>query len=53
MYLNHRDCIQVFEKALETNLNYVIAYAISNNSKKVFDIEETSEKLNLYPEDNS
>ena len=53
MYLSHRDCIQVFEKALETNLNYVIAYAISNNSKKVFDIEETSEKLNFYPEDNS
>ena len=53
MYLSHRDCMQVFEKALETNLNYVIAYAISNNSKKVFDIKETSEKLNFYPEDNS
>ena len=53
MYLSHRDCIQVFERALESSSNYLIAYAISNNSRKVFDLKETSRTLNFNPEDNS
>ena len=53
MYLSHRDCIQVFERALESSRNYLIAYAISNNSRKVFDLKETSRTLNFYPEDDS
>ena len=53
MYLSHHDCIQVFERALESSRNYLIAYAISNNSTKVFDLKETSRTLNFYPEDDS
>ena len=53
MYLSHSDCIQVFERALESSRNYLIAYAISNNSRKVFDLKETSRTLNFYPEDDS
>ena len=53
MYLSHRDCIQVFERALESSRNYLIAYAISNNSRKVFDLKETSRTLDFYPADDS
>ena len=53
MYLSHRDCIQAFEKALESSRDFLIAYAISNNSTKVFDLKETSRTLNFYPEDDS
>ena len=53
MYLSHRDCIQAFERALESSKDYLIAYAISNNSRKVFDLKETSRTLNFYPEDDS
>ena len=53
MYLSHRDCIQAFERALESSKDFLIAYAISNNSTKVFDLKETSRTLNFYPEDDS
>ena len=53
MYLSHRDCIQAFERALESSRDYLIAYAISNNSRKVFDLKESSRSLNFYPEDDS
>ena len=53
MYLSHSDYIPVFERALESSRNYLIAYAISNYSRKVFDLKETSRTLNFYPEDDS
>jgi len=53
MYLSHRDCIQAFERALESSRDFLIAYVISNNSTKVFDLKETSRTLNFYPEDDS
>jgi len=53
MYMRHLDCIQVFERALESSRNYLIAYAISNNSRKVFDLKDTSRNLNFYPKDDS
>ena len=33
--------------------SFLIAYAISNNSRKVFDLKETSRTLNFYPKDDS
>ena len=53
MYLSHRDCIQAFEKALEANRDYMVAYTISNNTRKVFDLEETIDLLDFHPVDNS
>ena len=53
MFLSHRDCVQAFEKALESQRKFSIAYAISNNTRKVFDLEETMEILDLHPIDNS
>ena len=53
MFLSHRDCVQAFEKALESQKKFSIAYAISNNTRKVFDLEETREILDFHPIDNS
>ena len=53
MFLSHRDCIQAFEKALEIDRKYLLAYVISNNTRKVFNLEETKQKLNFHPIDNS
>ena len=53
MFFSHRDCVQAFEKALESQRKFSIAYAISNNTRKVFDLEETREILDFHPIDNS
>lgn len=53
MYLSHRDCIQAFEKALEATRNYMVVYTISNNTRKVFNLEETIDLLDFQPVDNS
>ena len=53
MFLSHKDCINAFERALDVETNYMIAYAISDNTHKVFDLEITKRTLGFYPMDNS
>ncbi len=53
MYLSHRDGIQAFRRALEVETRYLLAYAVSNNDRLVFDLEQTREKLGFEPRDNA
>lgn len=53
MFLSQRDCVQAFRRALEVDTNFVIAYAISNNERRVFDLVETEKMLGFYPQDNA
>ena len=53
MYLSHRDCVHAFERALEVDKKYLLAYAISNNSKKVFELTETIASLDFHPVDDA
>ncbi len=53
MFLSHRDCVQAFERAIDLDTRYLIAYAISDNTRKVFDLEKTKKILGFYPVDNS
>jgi len=53
MFLSKRDCVQAFVRALEVNADFLLAYAISNNDRRVFDLSETKEKLGFYPHDNA
>lgn len=53
MFLSKRDCVEIFTKSLESNENYVIAYAISNNKQAVFDLKETKEILGCNLKDNA
>lgn len=53
MFCSKRDLVQAFDKALETEEQFMTAFAISDNSERVFDLTETKNKLGFYPQDNS
>jgi len=53
MYLSKRDLIDVTDKALQIDTDYIVAYAVSDNKPAVFDLTETREKLGFNPKDNS
>jgi len=53
LYLSKRDLIDIFDRALQINTNYLVAYAVSDNEPAVFDLTETREKLGFDPKDNS
>lgn len=53
MFLSQRDCIQAFQRALEVDTNFMIAYAVSNNERRVFDLTETEKMLGFHPQDNA
>ncbi|MEE2657766.1 MAG: NAD(P)-dependent oxidoreductase [Candidatus Latescibacterota bacterium] len=53
MWLSHRDCGQVMRCALETPLSFFVAYATSDNSRRVFDLTRTRRVLGYSPQDNA
>ena len=53
MFLSRRDCIEVFKRAIEVDEEYLVAYAISDNDGRIFDMKESMERLGFYPQDNS
>jgi nucleoside-diphosphate-sugar epimerase len=53
IFLSKRDCVEAFARALDVNTDYLLAYAISNNDRRFFDLTETKEKLGFYPKDNA
>ena len=53
MFLSRRDCIEVFKRALEVDDEFLVAYAISDNDNRIFDMKESMEKLGFDPQDNS
>jgi len=52
-YLSKRDLIDITDKALQIDTDYMLAYAVSDNQPAVFDLTETKEKLGFHPKDNS
>lgn len=54
LYLSKRDCIHVFQRAIEIDIDYLVAYATSENRQYgIFDLTETKEKLGYHPQDTS
>lgn len=53
MFLSRRDLVEAFDKALQVDTDYLVAYAVSDNKLCVFDLTETREKLGFNPKDNS
>ena len=53
MYLSKRDLIDITDKALQIDTDYVLAYAVSDNNPAVFDLTETRKTLGFNPKDNS
>ena len=50
-WLSPRDCAQFVWRAIESPRQFVLCYAISNNSGRHWDITDTIEKLGYRPED--
>ncbi len=53
MFLSKRDLIQAFTLSLKADTDFILAYAISNNDSRIFDMRETNAQLGFYPVDNS
>ena len=53
MFLSQRDCVQAHVKALEVKSNFLIAFVVSNNGRRVFDLEETKINLGFDPKDDA
>ena len=53
MFCSHRDLVQAFRLALEVDAPFLTAFAISNNTRKVFDLTETERKLGFRPQDDA
>ena len=53
MFLSQRYCVHAHVKALEVKSNFLIAYVVSNNGRRVFDLEETKINLGFDPKDDA
>jgi NAD+ dependent glucose-6-phosphate dehydrogenase len=53
MWLSPRDAAQVFARAIESPRRFGIYYAISNNSRRHWDITNTIEELGYRPQDDA
>lgn len=53
MFLSRRDLIEAFQKAIEIDREFTVAYVISNNGRRIFDMRETNEVLGFYPQDDA
>ena len=42
-----------FVYALEIDADFLAAFAVSNNTRNVFDLAETGKKLGFYPQDDA
>lgn len=51
VWLSPRDCVQLIEKSLETDKSWVLAYGISDNPRKIWDIGHTRKELGYEPQD--
>ena len=53
VFCSKRDLIQAFAKAIEIETDFLTAFAVSNNTRNVFDLTETKKNLGFLPQDNA
>lgn len=51
VWLSERDCVQLIEKSLATDLDWVLCYGISDNPRKIWDIDQARDVLGYDPQD--
>jgi nucleoside-diphosphate-sugar epimerase len=52
IWLSHRDCAQLFAKAIDAdNVHWAVAYGISDNPRAFWDLRSARELLGYRPED--
>ena len=53
VFCSKKDLVQAFTKGLEVNTDFLAAFAVSDNSRAVFDLTDTKRSLGFIPEDNA
>ena len=53
VWLSERDCIQLFERALASDLDWVLCYGISENPRQFWSIEHAKDILGYEPQDSA
>jgi hypothetical protein len=53
VFCSKKDLTQAFTKALKVDTDFLAAFAVSNNSRPVFDLAETKKKLGFLPQDDA
>jgi nucleoside-diphosphate-sugar epimerase len=53
VFCSKRDLVQAFDKALGVQTGFLAAFATSNNTHNVFDLEQTRKTLGFAPQDNA
>lgn len=53
VFCSKRDLIAAFTRALEVETQFLAAFAVSDNTNGVFDLEETKKLLKFIPQDNA
>ena len=51
VWLSERDCIQLIERCLESDRDWVLCYGISDNPRRFWDIEHAKDVLGYAPRD--
>ncbi len=51
VWLSERDCVQLIERCLESDRDWVLCYGISDNPRRFWDIEHARDVLGYAPQD--
>ena len=51
VWLSERDCVQLIERCLESDRDWVLCYGISDNPRRFWDIEHAKDVLGYAPQD--
>jgi nucleoside-diphosphate-sugar epimerase len=50
-WLSHRDCAQLIRRALEAPVHWAVVYGVSDNPRRMWDIQGARDQLGFEPED--
>jgi len=50
-WLSHRDCAQLVRRALEADVRWAVVYGISDNPRRMWDLDEARTRLGYAPAD--
>lgn len=53
VFCSQRDLIQAFSKSLTIEKDFLVAFAVSDNSQAVFDLNQTKKELDFHPQDDA
>ena len=52
-WLSHRDCAQLFKKALDSNVDFGVYFGVSGNRDRFWDISNAEKELGYKPQDDA